>query len=36
MELDVDYASISGSYNQTRAQVAGVMLTPGTALWWKF
>jgi|HubBroStandDraft_1064217.scaffolds.fasta_scaffold02113_8 hypothetical protein len=36
MELDVDYASISGSYNQTHAQVAGVMLTPGTALWWKF
>jgi hypothetical protein len=36
MELDVDYATIAGSYNQTHAQVDGVLLTPGTALWWKF
>lgn len=36
MELDVSYASISGSYNQSHAQVDGVMLTPGTALWWSF
>jgi hypothetical protein len=36
MELDVDYASIAGSYNQTHAQVDGLMLIPATALWWKF
>jgi hypothetical protein len=36
MELDVSYASVTGDYNQTHAQVDGVMLTPGTALWWTF
>ena len=36
VELDVDYASIAGSYNQTHAQVDGLMLIPATALWWKF
>jgi hypothetical protein len=36
MELDVDYASIAGSYNQTHAQVDGLMLIPATALWWNF
>ncbi len=36
MEIDVSYASISGNYDQTHAQVEGVMLTPATALWWNF
>jgi hypothetical protein len=36
MELDVSYASIAGDYNQTHAQVEGVILTPAAALWWKF
>jgi hypothetical protein len=36
MELDVSYASITGEYNQTHAEVGGVILTPATALWWAF
>lgn len=36
LELDVAYQSISGSYNQTDAKVAGVTLAPATALWWTF
>ena len=36
MELDVSYATIEGDYNQTHAQVAGVTLSPATALWWRF
>jgi len=36
MELDVSYASVTGDYNQTHVRIDGVMLTPGTALWWTF
>jgi hypothetical protein len=36
MELDVSYANIAGDYNQTHAQVQGVLLAPATALWWTF
>jgi hypothetical protein len=36
MELDVAYASITGDYNDTHAQVAGVTLAPASALWWRF
>jgi hypothetical protein len=36
MELDVSYASITGDYDATHAHVAGVTLTPATALWWHF
>jgi hypothetical protein len=36
MELDVCYASVTGDYNQTHAQIAGWTLSPSTALWWRF
>ncbi len=36
MELDVSYASLTGDYNQTHARVAGISLTPASALWWRF
>jgi hypothetical protein len=36
MELDVSYATIAGDSGDTHAQVAGVMLTPSSALWWQF
>jgi hypothetical protein len=36
MEIDVSYASLNGDYNQTHASVAGVTLTPASALWWRF
>lgn len=36
LELDAAWATISGSYNQTSAQVNGVSLSPAAALWWTF
>jgi hypothetical protein len=36
IELDASYGSISGSYNNVQAQVAGFTLAPGTTLWWRF
>lgn len=36
MELDVAYATISGSYNQTQVTVDGLSLAPAAALWWEF
>jgi hypothetical protein len=36
MEFDASYASISGDFNSAHAHVAGVSLTPATALWWQF
>jgi hypothetical protein len=36
MEVDVAGASITGDYNQTHAQVVGLVLTPASALWWQF
>lgn len=36
MELDVCYASVTGDYNQTHAQVSGLSLAPATAVWWRF
>jgi hypothetical protein len=36
MELDVAYATISGSYNQTSVTVGGLTVAPATALWWDF
>ncbi|MGD0529685.1 MAG: hypothetical protein ABSE49_31400 [Polyangiaceae bacterium] len=35
-ELDVAYETISGSYNETPATVAGLTVAPATALWWQF
>jgi hypothetical protein len=35
-EVDAAYATVSGDYNQTRVTVAGVSLSPATALWWRF
>ena len=35
-ELDAAYATVSGDYNQTRVTVAGLSLSPATALWWRF
>ncbi len=36
MELDAAYATISGTYNGTSASIAGLSLSPATALWWDF
>ena len=36
VELDGSYATISGEYNNTHAQVAGLTLAPASALWWRF
>jgi len=35
-ELDVAYATISGTYNATPVTVAGLTVAPATALWWRF
>jgi hypothetical protein len=36
VELDVAYATISGTYNGASATVGGVTLAPASALWWDF
>jgi hypothetical protein len=36
MEIDASYASVTGDFNGAHAHVAGLSLTPGTALWWQF
>jgi hypothetical protein len=36
LELDVSYSSVTGDYDQTHTHVSGVVLTPATALWWRF
>jgi hypothetical protein len=36
LEVDFAYESVSGSYNQTQASVAGFTLVPASALWWRF
>jgi hypothetical protein len=36
MEIDVCYASVTGDYNQTHAQISGLTLAPATAVWWRF
>ena len=36
LELDAAYATVSGDYNQTHVTIAGVSLSPATALWWRF
>jgi hypothetical protein len=35
-ELDVAYATITGTYNDTPATVSGLTIAPATALWWRF
>jgi hypothetical protein len=36
MEIDVSYASVTGDFGTTHAQVAGLMLTPAGCVWWDF
>jgi hypothetical protein len=36
MEVDVSYASVTGDTGSTHAQVAGLMLTPSSCVWWAF
>lgn len=36
MEIDVSYQALSGDFAGTHAEVAGLNLTPGAALWWHF
>jgi len=36
VELDVSYAAISGDFDGTHANVAGVTIAPSSALWWRF
>lgn len=36
MEIDISYASITGNYAGTHAEVAGVTLAPASSLWWVF
>jgi len=36
LELEADYANISGSFGGISARVDGLSLTPATALWWDF
>lgn len=36
MELDVAYATITGSFNQTSVTVSGLSLAPAAAAWWQF
>jgi hypothetical protein len=36
MEMDAAYASITGQFNATHAQVAGLTLAPGSVIWWRF
>ncbi len=36
MELDVSYATVTGDFGGTHAQVSGVTLAPSSALWWHF
>jgi hypothetical protein len=35
-ELDASYVTVSGDYGGTQATVDGLVLAPGTALWWRF
>jgi len=36
LELEADYAYISGTFGGVSARVDGLALTPATALWWDF
>ena len=36
LELEADYAAVTGSFGGTAAKVDGLSLTPATALWWDF
>ena len=36
MEVDVSYGSVTGDYARAHAEVAGLTLVPGAALWWRF
>jgi hypothetical protein len=36
LEFDVSYASVSGDYKGTHAQIDGLALTPASCLWWEF
>jgi hypothetical protein len=36
VEIDGAYASVTGDYNATHASVAGVTLSPASAVWWDF
>jgi hypothetical protein len=36
MELDVSYATVSGDFNQSHADVSGLAIVPSTAVWWRF
>jgi hypothetical protein len=35
-ELDASYMTVTGDYGGTHATVDGLVLAPGTALWWRF
>ena len=36
MEIDASYASVTGDVGPVHAQVAGLVLTPASCLWWDF
>lgn len=36
IELEADYANVTGSFGGISAKVEGLSLTPATALWWDF
>ncbi|HXN30234.1 MAG TPA: hypothetical protein VN894_00170 [Polyangiaceae bacterium] len=36
MEIDVSYGSVTGNVGAVHAQVAGLVLTPASCLWWDF
>ena len=36
IELDCSYASVSGAYGDTHAQVTGATIAPASAVWWHF
>jgi hypothetical protein len=36
MEFDVSYASVTGDFGATHAQVTGLVLTPASCVWWDF
>jgi hypothetical protein len=36
LELEADYAAVTGTFGGTTARVDGLSLTPATALWWDF
>jgi hypothetical protein len=36
IELDCSYATVSGAYGATRAEVIGATIAPASAVWWRF